>query len=105
MSKFPGCPFDKCVTAFDCIRSGICRNRAEPNVRFVYPQIVEWENVIPSDYPFIHVKGEGMGVLLVFATMDDYNKFSDGDGKQPILIREGEKSDGEQNRRNRKGKS
>lgn len=57
---------------------------------YVYPKLFMWDQIIPTDYPFIHMKGpEGAkGVLLVFSTLEAYDKFCEGKYISPLTIRE-----------------
>jgi hypothetical protein len=55
---------------------------------YVYPQVFRWGDIVPKDYPFVHILGEGIGVLLVFDSKEKYDAYSNGDGRQPILIKE-----------------
>lgn len=72
---------------------------------YVYPVVFAWDRIIPSEYPFIHITGPdgSMGCLLVFDSLETFQKYSNGDGKLPLIISEVER--GEQNGRNGQGES
>lgn len=57
---------------------------------YVYPKVFAWDQIIPTDYPFIHMKGpEGTkGVLLVFDDLKKYEAFCEGDYIDPLKIEE-----------------
>lgn len=53
---------------------------------YVYPFVFAWKNIIPTDYPFIHINGpEGTkGCLLAFDDFEKYKKFCGDDYFTPI---------------------
>ncbi len=74
---------------------------------YVYPIIFAWDQIIPTDYPFIKMAGPNgtHGVLVVFDNLEAYSAFCGDKWHAPIEIQQQERINNEQqNGRDRQGK-
>ena len=55
---------------------------------YIYPIIFQWENIIPTDYPFIKIGGPGksVGCMLAFANHEEYKEYCNDKYYRPIIV-------------------